>query len=204
MDNNVTLEALALATDRLNWYIGLTVLSIFVSTIALIVSFKSGKKQLHANHEWNRRQLALTEVVKNREHASQAIVALNDSLNYREQKDAYSLKEIHKALCNEEDHTKNPPLTDSGKTIKHNIFIILNYYEYLAIGINRQIFDEETIKISVKGAMIKANKLFGEYIQHLRSEKHTSNKNLFINLETISEKWKNENASKPEEATPTA
>lgn len=195
-DCNTTLMALEIAASRLNLYIVFSILASVISVVAIIISFFVAKKQLEANHEWNRRQAALTEMFKNRESASNAVVALNSSINYREQKDAYSLKDIHKALCDNENHEENPMLTENGKIIKHNIFIILNYYEYLAIGIENKVFDEDVIKDSVKGAVIKAQKLFGEYIEHLRSEKHTGNKKLFISLQNLSKKWKDEDSEK--------
>ena len=115
-------------------------------------------------------------------------VYIYKKLNYREQEDSYSLKEIHKYLCNNENHKENPPIVDEGKKIKHNIFVILNYYEYLAVGIKNQVFDEQTIKELIRGGVIKANKLFGDYITHLR-EKHTKNKNQFIEMQKLAEKW---------------
>ena len=171
---------------KLNYKLSDTINLFIVSatTLTALVAFY----QLKANHEWNRRHSAMVEAEKSRDKYVKAVKELNKSLNYREQEDSYSLKEIHKYLCDNENHTENPPITDNGKKIKHNIFVILNYYEYLAVGIKNQVFDEKTIKELTKGSLIKSNTLFGEYIQHLR-EKHTKNKNQFIEMEKLAVKW---------------
>lgn len=63
---NTTQEMLKITTDRLNWYIGFTILSILVSTVAVWVAIHFNRKQLEnshelsmkqlkANHDWNRR-----------------------------------------------------------------------------------------------------------------------------------------------------
>ncbi len=249
-DYNTTMLALDVATNRLNWYIGFSVLAVLVSTVAVIVSvlynkksiensnenhteqlvanenrhkeqleanntkhkelfresqkqlensdirhkdiFDESKRQLSENHEWNRRQLALTEIMSNRYNLNESIRALNESINFREQQGSYSLEEIHNALCDEKDHEKHPDLTIKGKEIKHHIFAILNYYEYLAVGIKNSVFAEKITKDSVKGALKKANKVFGEYITHLRTSKHTGNEKLFIELETLAKEWTRE------------
>ncbi len=124
-----------------------------------------------------------------REKYTEAIKFLNDSIQYREAVSSYSLKEIHKYLCDEEDHTKNPPITDKGKDIKHHIFTILNYFEYIAVGVNNNVYDEKTIKDLLIGSMTKADLLFGEYMEHLR-EKHVKDKLLFTNFQSLVKKWK--------------
>jgi len=171
---------------KLNYKLSDTINLFIVSatTLTALVAFY----QLKANHEWNRRHSAMVEAEKSRDKYVKAVKELNKSLNYREQEDSYSLKEIHRYLCDNEKHTENPPITDNGKKIKHNIFVILNYYEYLAVGIKNQVFDEKTIRELIKGSLIKSNTLFGEYIKHLR-EKHTKNKNQFIEMENLAIKW---------------
>ena len=202
-DCNTTLIALDIATTRLNWYIFLTILASAISVAAIIISTRNNRKslesinnnhteQLKANHEWNRRQLGITELMSNRATLTDAIRELNDNLDYREQKDAYSLAEIHNALCDVEDHEANPPLSENGKKIKHNIFAILNHYEYFAVGIKDKVFSEKVIKDSIRGSLIKANKVFGAYIEHLRSDKHGGNKRLFVEMEELATKWASE------------
>lgn len=216
-DCNTTLIALDVATNRLNWYIALTILATLISIVAIIISTRNNRKslesinknhtqQLKANHDWNRRQLALTELMSNRRELIEAIRALNDSINFREQNTSYSLAEIHKALCDEEDHEKHPPLTAKGKEIKHNIFIILNHFEYFAGGIKNKVFSEKIIKDLSKGSLIKANKVFGAYIEHLRSDKHGGNKKVFIEMEELAVRWASEDKKdiSSNEMSPTA
>ena len=170
-------------------------LVIAIGVFFTFMQLKHNKEELKSNHDWNRRQLALTELIKHRKDVTEAIRLLNSNIDYRERKNAYSLNEIHKHLCDDESFDGNIlKMTDTGKEIKHNIFVILNYYEYLCIGIENRVFDESIIKDSIKGALIKANKLFGEYIEHLRTDRHTNNKNLFIKQELIAREWSKENS----------
>ena len=158
-----------------------------IAAIGALIAFY----QLKANHDWNKRHTALIEAEKNRDKYSEAIRELNKSINYREREDSYSLTDIHGQICVNKDHTKNPKLTDEGKEIKHNIYIILNYYEYLAVGIKNKVFDEITLKDLIRGGLIKANRLFGEYAQHIR-DKHSKNKKQFLEMKELSERWEKE------------
>lgn len=178
---------------------------IAIGVFLAFMQLKHNKEELKSNHDWNRRQLALTEIIKHRKDVTESIKKLNSSINYRERKNAYSLNEIHKHLCGNECFDGNMlSATENGGEIKHNIFIILNYYEYLCIGIENGVFDETIIKDSIKGALLKANKLFGEYISHLRTERHTGNKNLFIKQELIAKKWIEQDSEKLRDREKTA
>lgn len=163
----------------------ITTYALSIAILGIFVTFY----QLKANHEWNRRHVAMIEADRSRDKYTAAVKELNSSLDYREREDSYSLKEIHGFICENDDHTKNPDLTEDGKAIKHNIFVILNYYEYLAVGIKNKVFDEKTIKQLLKGALIKANKLFGEYAQHVRDKHNKKNKKQFIEMKKLAEKW---------------
>ena len=202
-DCNTTTQAMEIATNRLNLYIIFSILGSLISIVAVIASIYYNRKQLEksnerhesllekqedvlkANHEWNRRQLAITELISNRYHLNESIKKLNENINYREQKGVYSLEEIHLALCGQKDHENHPPLTEEGKEIKHHIFAILNHYEYFAVGVKNKIFSEKVLKDSIKGALIKANRVFREYIVHLRTPKHSNNEKLFIVVHII-------------------
>lgn len=178
---------------------------IAIGVFMAFLQLKHNKEELKSNHDWNRRQLALTELIKHRKDVTESIRKLNSSINYRERKNAYSLNNIHKHLCGDESFDGNIlTITEDGAKIKHNIFVILNYYEYLCIGIENGVFDETIIKDSIKGALLKANKLFGEYVSHLRTERHTNNKNLFIKQELIAKKWIEEDSQKLKDREKTA
>lgn len=211
----ISLAIITIVTIGVFFYYGNNDLAVKVQAVASVfmviglvlawLQLRQSKKQLQSDHDWNRRQLALTELIKHRKDLSDSIRELNTSINYREQKDSYSLKEIHKHLCNDENFESTKlNLTDFGKEIKHHIFTILNYYEYLSIGIKNGVFDEIIIKDSAKGGLLKANRLFGEYVKHLRTERHTNNKKLFIEQENVANKWINEDSQKLQERNKTA
>lgn len=166
----------------------LTIISISILIITALIAFY----QLKANHEWNRRHSALSQMIQLRPILSRSIIFLNKNISYTELNNTLSLNEIHHTLCDGDDHTKNPDITEQGKQIKHHIFIILNHYEFLAIGVKNNVYDECLIKNSIRGSLIKAYNVFCQYIEHLRTEKHSNNKNLFIELERLANKWKDE------------
>ncbi|MFW2235950.1 DUF4760 domain-containing protein [Aliarcobacter butzleri] len=167
------------------------VLGIFTG-LGVILAFY----QLKATHEWNRRNAALIEAEKNKGNMITAIRELDaSSLPFTEKAGSYSLEEIHNVLCGNNNHSQNPPITDDGKKIKQNIFAILNYYEFLAIGVSNGIFDEEVIKSLWKGGMKKTYIIYSEYIKHLR-EKHLKNPKLAINFENLINSWENNPTNK--------
>jgi len=88
-DCNTTLQALEIASNRLNWYIGLSIFTAFSSIIAIYIGIKNNRKnlentnknhaeqleksesrhkelfdesqkQLTANHDWNRRSYSIS------------------------------------------------------------------------------------------------------------------------------------------------
>lgn len=61
-DCNTTLMALEIATSKLNLYTGFSMLASTISVVAIIISFIVAKKQLEANHDWNRRSFTSSQL----------------------------------------------------------------------------------------------------------------------------------------------
>jgi len=70
-DGNTTIQAIEIATNKLNWYIFFSILSSIISIIAVIISTRNNRKsletinknhteQLKASHDWNRRSFSVT------------------------------------------------------------------------------------------------------------------------------------------------
>jgi len=132
---------------------------------------------LEINHEWYRKQMAITDADTVNEDIFQAISEIDQEIKYSERQidKAYSLKEMHSFICkvdNDSKLVKNDNeeciLDDSKRSIRKNILKILNKYDKLATGIIQDIYDEETIKKSSKSAMMKSFSVFELYISFKR------------------------------------
>jgi len=168
----------------------------FFTLLAVVVGALIAYKGLKSNHDWNRRQLALTECLRVRDKITDAQKVLRDNnFHYveRDKGDAYSRDDIHGFLGDRDSNGKFT-MSDEGLKIKHNILELLNSYEYLSTGVNQAIFDEQTVQKLTGGALINAYNLFKSYIIHLR-EDHYKRNSLYSNLELLAKKWESENLS---------
>lgn len=175
----------------------------FAASIVAGVGVYAAFKQLKANHDWNRRNAAMVEVMKTREQVIKALEKIDKHLKYteRDKNSPFSIDEIHAEIC----ETKNGKLelTENGTELKRNIKIVLAQYEYLATGIQNKVFDEKTVADIVEGPMIRAFELFKPYIKHLR-ELHKS-KEIYIELEKVVDRWeKTKKGAESSERKPTA
>lgn len=183
----------------------INLLLVNITSFAALVAFyqlkvnekilKNSQNEILVNHEWNKQQLTMIEAKKGRESIKKAIRLLQEKINFNERHKPFSVNEIHDFIC-EKNYTLNDnknlaKMTKQGILIKHAIMDILNYYEFLAIGINVGIFDKNTIKKSLKTIMSRAFFIFEEYIYHLRGDRH-KRKTAFIELEQIVKEWKKE------------
>jgi len=157
-------------------------------------------RDLIRNHKLSQRQFTMQELFDKRDLIMPYITIINKNkkLSYmeRDKSNPYSIKLIHKIICGKANHNKNPSITKEGKVIKQAIFKVLNYYEYIAAGINAKVFDEEMVKRLTITAMVKTYTVFGPYINHLRT-KHNK-ENLFIELEFVVKSWKKKKKIKKE------
>ncbi|MCT7596422.1 DUF4760 domain-containing protein [Aliarcobacter butzleri] len=191
------------STSETSTYINLLLVNI--TSFAALIAFyqlkvnekilKNSQNEILINHEWNKQQLTMLEAKKGRESIKEAIRLLQEKINFNERHNPYTTNEIHDFIC-EKGYTLNDnknlaKMNKDGIEIKHAIMDILNYYEFLAIGINIGIFDKNTIKKALKTIMSRAFFIFEEYIYHLRGDRH-NRKTAFIELEQIVKEWKKE------------
>ena len=158
-----------------------TIIATMATPIILIITaciikcqLKENRKQLKANHDWKRRHAALRAIKDNRANYRKSIKYLNEALEYRKQKHAYAVDQINKR-------------TESNKELFDHIVTILDLLEYLSVGINQKIFDEEVIKKYHKRSFMNGYMRFENYIKFLRKE-HVD-KDIYIQLENIYKKW---------------
>ena len=186
----------------------LSKLALSVGVIVAAFQFYLNKEQLEQTNEWNKKQLAITEVNKINEKLEKKIQKLMKILNYGERKEPYKISEIHccmgkfKENCkdfefhNKDSGTKNTDgiknlcLEYDGQDVKNTIINLLNDFEYIATGVNMDIFDENVVKKLWRGKLIYAFDMFKNYIHHLRIEHGWEN--VYTELEYLANKWKKE------------
>jgi hypothetical protein len=161
----------------------------------LLANSDSLQTQLQANNEWNKRHTALLQVY-NRETYTKAIATLNKKISYQNLTSPMSEEKIHEYLCGNTDcYHELLELTGEGIKIRRSIRDVLNYYEYLASGIQSHIFDEKTVKTLIQGSLYKAENVFNNYISHIRSRHEETE--AYVQLQALVNKWKNEDTQSP-------
>ena len=164
------------------------------------LQFYFNQKQLENSNNWNKSQLAITEINKINSKLEPLIKALRKIINYGERKEPYKTSELHCQFGEFKDKGKDfefhkgdkkNVLNKDGQDIKDIVVNLLNNFEYVATGVNLGIFDEKVAKKLWKSKLIYAYKMFKNYINHLRTEHNW--KNVYIELEKLANKWEKEN-----------
>lgn len=180
----------------------LTVSRIFLAlgVVFAALQFYFNQKQLENSNNWNRSQLAITEINKINSKLEPLIKELRKMINYGERKEPYKTSELHCQFGKFKDdgkdfefhkNDKNDILSKNGQDIKDTVVNLLNNFEYVATGVNLGIFDEQVAKKLWKSKLIYAYKMFEKYINHLRTE-HNWGK-VYIELEKLANKWEKGN-----------
>ena len=124
-----------------------------------------------ADHDWNRR-MAAQDTLK--EYNQSTITSLlQKNFDYLNRKEAIPLTEVEAKM------SSNPEL-------QNELHQLLNFYEGLARGVFQQIYDEDVIKSGRRGAMIKALRAFGSYIEDRRVK---FSPKAWCELESLVAKW---------------
>lgn len=209
MDNNTTIMALELATNKLNWYIGLTIASMAISTIAIIISIRYNrknlenssnlhKKQLEANHDWNRRSFTtsfLKDVVNELSQTRKKLDELTcpskqvikdangEYINFstwREANKKLLPSTLHEWVCEEKDENYkrvakadyDPCITKQEREeIVINILHLINIYEQIAAALKNNVLDKDILLELMKNPIKSNYELWEDYIKH-RIEVH--------------------------------
>lgn len=193
-----------LATNIQSIATAITALTVIVG----LYQFLQGKQTLKSNHNWNRRQLAMQESVRIMKEIKEIHEQYDDKLKYTERRhnEPYlvdaddGISGIHDLILAVDEHNSRIQargvfcLSEDGRKLASAIKNILNNYEYLAAGIAEKTLDEKTIKRLSKSNIIKAYKVFGLYIDHLRD--YHKRPLLYCELEKIAKRWIEED-SKP-------
>jgi hypothetical protein len=174
------------------------VLSGFIIAGSVFVAsqqFKFNRKQAESLNRWNKRQLAITQIHNSRKVLAEAISELHGTFEIIETKFKIPLVEIHDSmgikLCSgkfifhgealQEDIQKIPIIQEGedynsikflenvqGREIKDAIIKYLGELEYIASGVNSNIFDKETVKKLMRYSFVRGYTIFYYYIKHLQ------------------------------------
>lgn len=74
--------------------------------------------------------------------------------------------------------------TTEATKIRH----IANHYEYLAVGVDNDIYNEEMLKKSSKGTTLKVHKAMEKYILEIRKERQSGT--IYENFDDLAKRWK--------------
>ena len=173
---------------------GITAIAAAVTAYGVIVAYKT----LKANHDWNRRHLAIEKIIEIQNCLSKLREKeFETELHFSSRKEPFSLEEIHKKICEydkngsiKRDNNGYCILTSTGRKISSQIREYLNSYEIIAVAVRENTFDEEIVKETLKGNMIKAYRIFQNYIEHLRD--FYKRPNAYKDLEILVKKWESE------------
>ena len=161
------------------------------------------KKQLNANHDWNRRSFTTAQI----NSISKELMQIRDELdiltcstkkvikstngkyiNFTDrinQRDPLTPDEVHAWVC-ETDATgvhipsksgKNPPCKTStdGEKIINKMLEFINMYEQIGIALRNEVFDERIIKDALKNPIKGNYKFYEKYIEHRVTEHDSVN-----------------------------
>ncbi len=185
---------------------GLTSIATVITAYGVYVAYKT----LKANHDWNRRHLAIEKIIEIRTFLKDyRNNEFEKKLHYsdRQVTEPYKVTELHLLMCKTDsngkliwDNNKHCELTEEGRILCNQIAEFLDIYEIIADAVLETTFDEEIVKNLLKGSMTRAYYLFSEYILHLRE--HYKRPLLYKNLEDLVKKWEKEEI-KVSKRTPT-
>ncbi len=169
--------------------------------------------QIKAEHDWNRRQLAFTTAKEIREASVPYIGKLEEifGMSNRRKHEKLTVDEIHKEVCKTDDSGKyiykNGKLIldteGEGTEISAAITHYLGSFEHLACGIRQGVLDEEVIYSLYGGPLIRAGRLFEDYIEHVNTDMFPGRRGrIYRNLILIQEKFEEREKDMPEQERP--
>ena len=192
-------------------------LFIFVSIGIAAMQFRLNRKQTAYANEWNKKQLAITQMHASRKVMKESIAKLHNTLGILERKKTYELHEIHDIygvmlkngeFCfhgeqTEEDIKQLPdePMGDdyrcisfrddiNGREMKDAVINYLSEYEYICSAVNNQIFDDKTVKSLLRGSIVGKYVLFEKYIKH--QQESTGNETYFSEFVKVAKRYMEE------------
>jgi len=164
-----------------------------------INQLRLNQKQQKNTKEWNKKQLAITQIHKSRNKIIKILKKLDKyfksknikSITDRQKNEPFTLKEIHQLIGNGEYKPNgNFEFDKKGEKVRRLLLEFLGEYEYIAAATNSDIFDRQVVKDILQYNIIRTYYVFENYIKHIR-EIHANNNSIYIELEKLAKKLEN-------------
>ncbi len=166
-------------------------LPILIAAFALVVSIISLlylrkqiillKKEIHDQHDWNRRDTSIKYSGLYHPKVKESRIALDEHFDIFTRPDSISYEEIKREL-------------DKNKKLRSDLNFLLTYYENIAISCLHNVADEKIIRDMMRGSYISFKNKIYNYI--MRRRKITGNDKLWENFISLANKWENEENDK--------
>lgn len=135
--------------------------------------------QFRSTQSWNKRQLAIVAINEIKEKGAANVYILNKAFGFLQlsSHETIAMDLIHEKVCKKKgdgtiyrDGEGKMKIEDEeegeGYAVRKAITARLSDFEYLAAGINQDVFDEEIMLALYRGVFIKTYNNFKDYIEH--------------------------------------
>ena len=168
-----------------------------------INQIKLNREQQKNTKEWNKKQLAITQIHKSRHKIKKVLETLDKrfkdknikSITDRKKDEIFTLEEIHKLMGNGE-YSPNGKFEfdeENGRETRRLLLHFLGEYEYIAAATNLDIFDKKVVKDILEYNIVRTYCVFREYIKHIRKV-HAGDESIYIELEKLVKNLTNTNS----------
>jgi hypothetical protein len=154
----------------------ISVLVIATGVVVAILQLNAIKRQIKAQHDWNRRVTALKFTFSDDPHVREVRARLDEHLKIGSRSSGeINIQEIHK-LSN-----------DNYPEISTDLPFVLGKLEATCVAIKNGVADEQTCKDMIRGVVVLYYRFFSQYIDDMR--KLRNNDKLYEFLEHYARKW---------------
>lgn len=192
-----------------------------------IEQIRAGRRHLLADHDQRLRMHTISTLGNLQTETREATLKLHKEFNYINRgKRPVSVKEVHVRICKLKAGCENKPVdnrteddlevdknggvdrkcffldTGVGAEVYYALSTLLNNYEFIAVGIDERVFDDRIVKELLRGNIIKAYKVFEQYIEHV-CEEMTKSQKTWEHFRTLAQNYiKDEQPAPPEKREP--
>ncbi len=153
---------------------GISIIFLALTVLYASLQLRSVQKINSQTHDWNRRNAAQEMCVRYSEFNPNKVLFLKE-LEYFQNKGSISLKEM------EAKFEKNIELRNAAHTI-------LNYFEYLCLGIKQGVYDEIVVREFWANTMNNVYLMLHSYVIQKRKDQPT----IWVYVEEYANKWQHE------------
>ena len=176
--------------------IGATIISVFYAAESLSRNIKITSENNQENLRFREEDKERNLKWRKEDKALSYISLWNNSSQLQPVKEYYS--KLHEKKQKERNHTYKSLIEEdfkeeNGFLERRKVIDLLNFLEELSLGVNQDLIDEEIIKDFFEYIIPKHWEVFGEWIIQERDSNNIKYKNLYCQMEILSQKWNNKN-----------